>query len=202
MPSRDGVRFPERRARLGAGGAGGDERLGLAPAAVGGERRALEPLPGRCGLRPQLGRASPRARSYSASASASQPAAFGVTAEASAAARASGGEQLPCAAEPVADGVGVPAGACERRQLRLRAQSLGAELDADLGGLAAGAPAPGRRDGLRRRPSSGAPTGRARRRAVVERQPAVLAQRWHARRRGAPARRRSRRGRSRDRRAS
>ena len=83
-PSRDGVRLPERHARLGAGGAGGDERLGLAPAAVGRERRAFEPLPGRRGLRPQPRAArSPRARSYSASARASQPAAFGVIAEAS-----------------------------------------------------------------------------------------------------------------------
>ena len=54
-PSRDGVRLPERHARLGAGGAGGDERLGLAPAAVGREGRAFEPVPGRCRLRPRLG---------------------------------------------------------------------------------------------------------------------------------------------------
>ena len=49
-PGRDGVGLVERPARRGAGGAGGDQRLGLAPAAGGGQRRALEPLPGAGGL--------------------------------------------------------------------------------------------------------------------------------------------------------
>jgi len=51
-PGRDGVRLPERPTCLGAGGAGGDQRLSLAPAAGGREGRALELLPGRCGLPP------------------------------------------------------------------------------------------------------------------------------------------------------
>jgi hypothetical protein len=41
-PGRDGVGLPERPARLGAGGAGGDECLGLAPAAV--VLRSLDPV--------------------------------------------------------------------------------------------------------------------------------------------------------------
>ena len=81
--SGDGVRLPERYARLGAGRAGGDECLGLAPAAVGRERRPLEQLPGGAASDHDSGWATPWARSYSASASASQPAAFGVTADAS-----------------------------------------------------------------------------------------------------------------------
>ena len=44
-------------------------------------------------------------------------------------------DQLACAIEPAAESVAVPAGACERRQLRLRAQAGRAELDADLGRL-------------------------------------------------------------------
>ena len=70
-----GMCVPQRRGRLGAGRAGGDERLGLAPAAVGRDRRALEPVPrirrarpeirprdadGRARTRPPPGRASPR----------------------------------------------------------------------------------------------------------------------------------------------
>ena len=43
-----------------------------------------------------------------------------------------GGQQLPRAGEPVSERVGVPTGAGERGQLRLCAESLGAELDADL----------------------------------------------------------------------
>jgi len=46
---------------------------------------------------------------------------------------AGGGEQRSRLAEVVADGVGVAAGARERRQLRLCAQSPGVEPDADLG---------------------------------------------------------------------
>ena len=53
-PSGDGVRLAERHARLGARRAGGDERLGLAPAAVGREGRAFEPIPSRCGVGPRL----------------------------------------------------------------------------------------------------------------------------------------------------
>ena len=70
----------------GAGCAGGDERLGLAPAAIGRQRRAFEVLPrvGRVG--PRVGRAGPWARSYSASARASQPPALGVIDDAVAAA--------------------------------------------------------------------------------------------------------------------
>src|SRR5205085_11561437 len=86
-PGRDGVRLPQRHGRHGAGGAGRGERFGLAPTAVRHQRQALEPLPGLCALRPRLGPAGPPARSYSASARASHPPAFGVTAEASAAAR-------------------------------------------------------------------------------------------------------------------
>ena len=52
-PGRDRMRLPERPARLGAGRAGGDQRLGLAPAAVGSERRTFEPIPGRRRLRPR-----------------------------------------------------------------------------------------------------------------------------------------------------
>ena len=42
-------------------------------------------------------------------------------------------EEVGCARERVAEGVRVVAGARQRRQFRLRAQSLGAEPDADLG---------------------------------------------------------------------
>src|SRR5213078_632335 len=44
--------------------------------------------------------------------------------------------QLPCLSEPVTDGVGIAAGACERCQLRLGAQSLGTEPDVDVGDVA------------------------------------------------------------------
>ena len=54
--SRDGMRLPERCARLGARRAGGDQRLGLPPTAIGREWWALEPLPRRCGRRPYLRR--------------------------------------------------------------------------------------------------------------------------------------------------
>src|SRR5581483_7458958 len=54
-PARDGVRLPERRARGAARGARRDERLHLAPAAVGRERGTLEPLPERRRLRPRVG---------------------------------------------------------------------------------------------------------------------------------------------------
>ena len=114
-PGRDGVGVPERHARLGAWRAGGDERLGLAPAAVRGERRALEALPGRGGVRPHSrGRASPRARSCSASASASQPPAFGRDRRGLRGGAASGGEQLLRAVEVVA--------AASRRGGRARAR--------------------------------------------------------------------------------
>ena len=62
--------------------AGGDERLGLAPAAVGRERRALEPLPGRRRLGPRLGSRARRGRARTRPRpSASQPSAFGVIAD-------------------------------------------------------------------------------------------------------------------------
>ena len=89
---------PQRRARLGAGRTGGDQRLRLratgsrqrgAGAATGPRRRR------RCDQ--GSGRAAPRTRSYSASASARQAAALGVIGRASAAARRALGEQLPLA---------------------------------------------------------------------------------------------------------
>ncbi len=52
--SRDGMGFAEWQARFGAGCAGGHERFGLAPAAVGGERRSFELFPGRYRLCPRL----------------------------------------------------------------------------------------------------------------------------------------------------
>ena len=177
-PSRDGVRLPERHARLRAGRAGGDERLGLAPAAVGRERRAFEPVPAPL-RRPttRSGRATPRARSYSASARASQPAAFGVTAEASAAARRATVTSFSRAVEPVADGVGVAAGAGERGQLRLCAQPLGAEPDAQLRGLGAARPRQAVIDGRVGVRPAALPERELCEVDVVDALPAVLAQR-------------------------
>ena len=77
-PGCDGVCLPERYARLGAGRAGGDERLGLAPAAVGREGGRSRCSHVAAASDHDSGRATPRARSCSASARASQPAAFGV----------------------------------------------------------------------------------------------------------------------------
>ena len=130
------MRLPERHARLGAGGAGGDERLGLAPAAVGRERRTFEPIPGAAASDHALGpRDAPRTLVLGFG-QGRQPAAFGVTVAASAAAARAAATQLRARPSRSRTASRVPAGACERRQLRLRTQSLGAELDADLGGLA------------------------------------------------------------------
>ena len=199
-PGRDGGCLPERHARLGAGRAGGDERLGLAPAAVGRERRALEVLPGRCGLRPRLGPGDP-VGALVLGLGQGQPAGRvrrdrrGLG---SGAARDS--DQLACAIEPAAEGVAVPAGACERRQLRLCAQSLGAELDADLGRLVLARASQPLVDGRRQRPSSDAPRARGRRGS--SRRSRARGPRTGRRPppRGAPAPRRTRRGRSRPRR--
>jgi hypothetical protein len=54
-PRGDGVRRAKRRARLDAGGTGADERLGLAQAAIGRQRRTLESLPRVGGVGPPLG---------------------------------------------------------------------------------------------------------------------------------------------------
>ena len=157
------------------GRAGGDERLGLAPAAVGRERRAFE-LSQVAAASDQT-RAGRRraARSYSASASAEPAVGVRRDAEASAAARRAAASSSR--ARPSRRGRRrVAAGAGERRQLRLRAQPLGAQLDADLGGLARARPRQAVTRRPRRRPSSGAPRGRARRGSVVEAEHAVLAQ--------------------------
>ena len=126
--------LPERCARFGAGAADGDERLGLAPAAVGGEWRAFEPVPRRGGVGPQLGPRDP-ADTLVFGLGHGEPA-VGVRGDRRrvCCGTASRREQVPGAAEQVSDGVGVAAGAGESGQLRMCAQSLGAELDADLGG--------------------------------------------------------------------
>ena len=120
-PGRDGVRVPQRHARLGAGRARGDQRLGLAPAAVGGQRRAFEPVPGHGRVRPRL-RPGGAAGAVVLGPGEQVPAGRvrrdrrGIGGGA-----ASGGEQLAGAVEPAAERVVVPAGAGERGQFRLGA---------------------------------------------------------------------------------
>src|SRR6185295_890755 len=128
--------LPERDGGGGAPGATGHERLRLTPTAVRGEREALELLPFDRGFGPGV-----RSRLVARS----RVLCFGVRAPAGAVRRdggglgsgaASGDEELPCPAEPVADAVGIATGTRERRQLRLRAQPVRTELDADQRRLA------------------------------------------------------------------
>jgi hypothetical protein len=120
-PSRDGVRIPQRHTRLGAGRARGDQRLGLAPAAVGGQRRPFEPVPGR-------GRVCPRLRPGGAAGAVvlgpgEQVPAGRVRRNGRGLGRgaAGGGEQLTGTIEPGAERAVVPAGAGERGKFGLGA---------------------------------------------------------------------------------
>ena len=184
MPGRDRVRVAQRHARLGAGRARGDQRLGLAPAAVGGQRRAFEPVPGRGRVRPRMRPASPPRRRLggcgcavcSAWACRCQAVALGVMGAASAAARRAAVEQVPGAVEVGAERGVVPAGAGERGQFGLGAQALGAELDPDLRrlvGLRLGQPVV---DGPGGVGPAALPQGEFGQVGVVQAEPAVLAQ--------------------------
>jgi hypothetical protein len=106
-PSRDDVCLLEWPARLGAGGASGDQRLGLAPAAVGGERRALEPLPGVRGVGPQVG-ACGAVGALVLGLGQGVPA-VGVRGDRRGlgGGAAGGGDELLCPGEPGAGGVGI-----------------------------------------------------------------------------------------------
>ena len=72
-PSRDRVCRPQRHARLSARRASCDERLGLPPAAEGREGRRSSPSQVTAASDRRSGRATPRTRSYSASARACRP---------------------------------------------------------------------------------------------------------------------------------
>src|SRR2546423_5886881 len=135
------MRLSQRSGRFGARRAWGDERLGLSPAAVGGARGALELLPHRGGLGPRLG--TTQAAGALVLGRGLRAPAGGVRCDRQSlrGGSVSRSDELPSLATPMADGVGVLAGPCERRELRLRSQSLGAEPDAEEGGLTG--PGPG-----------------------------------------------------------
>ena len=137
------LRFESRRRTppgaahcLRTGRAGGHERLRQAPATVRGEGRTFE-------LVPRLHRLRPR-RGVSLAACA-RVLGLGQRAPAAGVRRdkrglrarvASDADQFARAIEPAAEGIAIPAGARERCQLRVGAQSLRAEPDAELSGLA------------------------------------------------------------------
>ena len=160
-PSRDGIGLAERHARLGAGGAGGDERLGLR--ATGSRRReagaraAPRSLPP-----PTTTRAGDAACTLVLGLGKRQPAEGirrdrrGLGSRAS-----SDGDQLPARSSQMRTASAIAAGACERCQLRLGAQSCRTEPDAKLGGLTERAPSPSCPRRQPRHPSSGAPRARA-----------------------------------------
>ena len=189
--------FLERPGCVRPGGARGDERLCLAPATVRRERRAFEPFPRHRGFRPQLGR-SVAEGTLILGLGQGEPAGGvrrnrrrlggGVT---------GGDDQLARPIEPAVEGIAVPAGACEGRQLRLCAQSLGAEPDTELGGLTGARSCETGADALVSLGPAALPREPARRRRCRRSPVPGLHAAWRGRRRGAPDRARSRRGRSR-----
>ena len=198
-PRGDGVRF----ARSGAPASVRDAPAATSAsawrqAAVGREWRALEPFPCIGGVGPPVRprRAARRGRARPRRARASQPA-FGVIGRGRRWRRA--GRRPGARSRLVELDRGAASASrrapCERGQLGLCAQSLGAQLDADLrlGPGGPGAHARPSSNGRGRRPSSGAPRGRARRRTrrTSRAGRGSSAHAWRGRRRGAHGRRRS-----------
>ena len=130
------MRFAERRARLGAGRADGDERLGLAPSTVSGGGRTLEPFPGLGGVGPKLGLRL-TAGALVLRLGQGEPT-VGVRCDrggVGGGAASSGRSACAARASQRSGGLVVAACAGERSQLGLGAESLGAEPDANLGGV-------------------------------------------------------------------